>query len=54
MIYLLVFAAGSFYLVRLMGRDPDDPKLEPMRKGPLRTGGSGRIPLVDRLARSSE
>jgi cytochrome d ubiquinol oxidase subunit I len=41
-VYLLVFGAGSFYLVRLMRRDPDDPRLEPLRKGPLRTAGSGR------------
>jgi cytochrome d ubiquinol oxidase subunit I len=41
-VYGLVFAAGAFYILRLMGRTPEDPRLEPIRQGPLRSAGPRR------------
>ncbi len=41
-VYLTVFAAGTFYILRLMGRTPEEPKLASIRQGPLRSAGSPR------------
>jgi cytochrome d ubiquinol oxidase subunit I len=38
-VYLTVFSAGTFYIVRLMGRTPEDAELASIRKGPLRSAG---------------
>jgi len=38
-VYLTVFAAGTFYILRLMGRTPQDTELASIRKGPLRSAG---------------
>ena len=40
LVYLTVFAAGTFYILRLAGRTPEDPKLVSLRKGPLRSAAS--------------
>ncbi|QLF71160.1 cytochrome ubiquinol oxidase subunit I [Peteryoungia desertarenae] len=37
-VYFVVFGAGTFYILRLMGRLPRDP-LEPLDEGPIRTSG---------------
>ncbi|WEX77924.1 cytochrome ubiquinol oxidase subunit I [Sinorhizobium numidicum] len=37
-VYFLVFGAGTFYILRLMGRLPRDPMPE-LEEGPLRTAG---------------
>jgi cytochrome d ubiquinol oxidase subunit I len=42
LVYGLVFAAGTFYLLRLMRRPPEDVDLTPLRKGPLRSTGHRR------------
>jgi len=41
-VYLTVFAAGTFYILRLMGRTPQDTELASIKKGPLRSAGSLR------------
>jgi cytochrome d ubiquinol oxidase subunit I len=41
-VYLTVFTAGAFYILRLMGRTPGDPKLASISKGPLRSAGPSR------------
>ena len=41
-VYLAVFTAGTFYILRLMGRTPQDTELASIRKGPLRSAGSLR------------
>ncbi len=46
-VYLLVFAAGAFYLLRLMGRTPVDPKMASIAKGPLRSAGPSRAVPVN-------
>jgi cytochrome d ubiquinol oxidase subunit I len=38
-VYLTVFSAGTFYILRLMGRTPQDTELASIRKGPLRSAG---------------
>lgn len=38
-VYLTVFAAGSFYILRLMRRTPGEVELKALRKGPLRSAG---------------
>jgi cytochrome d ubiquinol oxidase subunit I len=37
-VYFLVFGAGTFYILRLMGRLPRDP-MPDLQDGPLRTAG---------------
>lgn len=46
-VYLPVFAAGAFYLLRLMGRTPVDPKMASIAKGPLRSAGPSRAVPVN-------
>jgi len=46
-VYLTVFGAGTFYILRLMGRTPEDPKLASIRKGPLRSAASPRAVPVN-------
>jgi len=38
-VYLTVFAAGTFYILRLMGRTPEVLDAEPIKSGPLRSAG---------------
>jgi len=38
-VYFFVFGAGIFYLLRLMGRTPDDGRHAPSDDGPIRTAG---------------
>ncbi|MEJ8567662.1 cytochrome ubiquinol oxidase subunit I [Elongatibacter sediminis] len=40
-VYLLVFAAGTFYLLRLMRRIPEEIGMRSLKQGPLRSGGPG-------------
>jgi cytochrome d ubiquinol oxidase subunit I len=47
-IYLAVFAAGTFYLVRLMKRTPADMQLVPLEQGPLRSAGANLAALSDK------
>lgn len=37
-IYMIVFGAGTYYLLRLMKRSPDVPMIKPASEGPIRTG----------------
>jgi len=38
-VYLTVFAAGTFYILRLMRRTPDEVEMKALQKGPLRSAG---------------
>ncbi|HBZ45579.1 MAG TPA: cytochrome ubiquinol oxidase subunit I, partial [Maritimibacter sp.] len=40
-VYFLVFGAGTFYILRLMSRAPEDsePRMTDNREGPIRTAG---------------
>ncbi|MFQ3252600.1 MAG: cytochrome d ubiquinol oxidase subunit I [Loktanella salsilacus] len=37
-VYFFVFGAGTFYILRMMGKDPSSPRLG-LRDGPIRTAG---------------
>jgi cytochrome d ubiquinol oxidase subunit I len=37
-VYFFVFGAGTFYILRMMGKDPASPRLG-LRDGPIRTAG---------------
>ena len=39
-VYFLVFGAGVFYILRLMGQPPGEEKADPREEGPLRTPGT--------------
>ena len=47
-VYFLVFGAGTFYILRLMGRLPRDPL--PDEDGPLRAAGITPGPATAKLA----
>ena len=47
-VYLTVFTAGTFYILRLMGRTPQDAELASIKQGPLRSAGPLRaVPGVE-------
>ncbi|MGA9572398.1 MAG: cytochrome ubiquinol oxidase subunit I, partial [Lysobacterales bacterium] len=48
LVYVTVFSAGTFYILRLMGRTPGEAKLESIRKGPLRSAGPRHAADTDR------
>jgi cytochrome d ubiquinol oxidase subunit I len=39
-VYFLVFGAGVFYILRLMGKEPGEQTRDPRDEGPLRTAGT--------------
>lgn len=53
-VYLAVFGAGAFYMVRLMGRTPQDVKLATMKQGPLRSAGPKRAAPTDKHAEQED
>lgn len=46
-VYFFVFGAGTFYLLRLMGKSPDDKGSDPIAEGPLRSAGITPAPQLD-------
>jgi cytochrome d ubiquinol oxidase subunit I len=44
-VYFLVFGAGTFYILRLMGRLPRDPEPD-LQDGPIRTAGITPAPAI--------
>jgi len=46
-VYFFVFGAGTFYLLRLMGKAPDDKHGDPTTEGPLRTAGITPAPQLN-------
>jgi cytochrome d ubiquinol oxidase subunit I len=46
-VYFFVFGAGTFYLLRLMGKAPEDKSDDPTAEGPLRTAGITPAPQVN-------
>ena len=44
-VYFCVFGAGTFYILRMMGKRPSTPRLG-LRDGPIRTTGSTPIPTL--------
>jgi cytochrome d ubiquinol oxidase subunit I len=51
LVYSTVFAAGSFYILRLMRRSPEEVRLKSIRKGPLRSAGPPRAAVSVQDAR---
>jgi cytochrome d ubiquinol oxidase subunit I len=51
LVYGTVFAAGTFYILRLMRRMPDDARMKSIRKGPLRSAGPDRVELAGQSAK---
>jgi len=51
-VYFAVFGAGTYYILRLMGRVPhrDEPDMADVVQGPIRTAGITPAPAVDRRA----
>lgn len=47
-VYFFIFGAGTFYILRLMGRAPGGPGDDPAATGPLRSSGITPAPQVDR------
>jgi cytochrome d ubiquinol oxidase subunit I len=45
-VYMIVFGAGVFYLLRLMSRNPDAAAEAPLVEGPLRSAGSPPGPAI--------
>lgn len=46
-IYMIVFGAGTFYLIRLMGRTPEIEDDRALKDGPIRTAGITPGPATD-------
>jgi cytochrome d ubiquinol oxidase subunit I len=51
LVYGTVFAAGTFYILRLMRRTPEDARMKSIRKGPLRSAGPERAELAGQSAK---
>ncbi|MBN8631475.1 MAG: cytochrome ubiquinol oxidase subunit I [Rhodobacterales bacterium] len=45
-VYFFIFGAGTFYLLRMMGKAPGTPQLA-LRDGPIRTAGITPVPADD-------
>jgi cytochrome d ubiquinol oxidase subunit I len=43
-VYFIVFGAGTFYILRLMGKGPEDPQSEDEPAAPTRAAGPGQRP----------
>ena len=48
-VYVVIFGAGVFYLLRLMRRSPDEHAERPTAEGPLRSAGTAPGPALEKL-----
>ena len=51
-VYLIVFSAGAFYILRLMGRTPGFEIAKPLQEGPIRTSRDPENPVQDKTGES--